>query len=46
LYLTQNIVNGAFAIRFSVGQTNTERRHVAAAWQVIQNTARNSIKAR
>ncbi len=40
LYLTQNNVNGAYSIRFSVGQTNTERRHVAAAWQTIQDTAR------
>ncbi|MDP6342064.1 MAG: pyridoxal-dependent decarboxylase, partial [Alphaproteobacteria bacterium] len=40
LYLTQNKVNGAYAIRFSVGQTNTERRHTAAAWQAIQDTAR------
>jgi len=46
LYLTQNIVNGAYAIRFAVGQTNTERRHVVAAWQAIQDTARNSPKAR
>jgi aromatic-L-amino-acid decarboxylase len=42
LYLTQNNVNGAYSIRFSVGQTNTERRHVAAAWQAIQDTARRS----
>ena len=41
LYLTQNNVRGAFAIRFAVGQTYTEPRHVAAAWQAIQKTARN-----
>ena len=46
LYLTQNIVNGAYAIRFAVGQTNTERHHVVAAWQAIQDTARNSPKTR
>ena len=40
LYLTQNRVNGAYAIRFSVGQTATEQRHVAAAWTTIQQTAR------
>ncbi len=40
LYLTQNRVNGAFAIRFSVGQTATEQRHLAAAWTRIQQTAR------
>jgi aromatic-L-amino-acid decarboxylase len=41
LYLTQNSVNGAYSIRFAVGQTSTERRHVAAAWQTIQDTARS-----
>ena len=41
LYLTQNDVRGAFAIRFSVGQTDTEPRHVMLAWQAIQETARN-----
>ena len=40
LYLTQNRVNGAYAIRFSVGQTATKQRHVAAAWAAIQQTAR------
>ena len=41
LYLTQNAVRGAFAIRFSVGETYTEPRHVMLAWQAIQETARN-----
>ena len=40
LYLTQNRVAGAFALRFSIGQTGTERRHVEAAWGAIQDTAR------
>ncbi|HYB42423.1 MAG TPA: pyridoxal-dependent decarboxylase [Candidatus Methylomirabilis sp.] len=40
LYLTQNRVRGAFAIRFSVGQTTTARRHVEAAWRKIEETAR------
>jgi aromatic-L-amino-acid decarboxylase len=40
VYLTQNLVNGAYAIRLSIGQTTTERRHVEAAWQRIQTTAR------
>jgi len=40
LYLTQNRVRGAFSIRFSIGQTATERRHVTAAWEMIQGTAR------
>jgi aromatic-L-amino-acid/L-tryptophan decarboxylase len=40
LYVTQNRVRGAYAIRISIGQTTTERRHVAAAWETIQATAR------
>jgi aromatic-L-amino-acid/L-tryptophan decarboxylase len=40
LYLTQNRVRGAFSIRFSIGQTATERRHVEAAWRKIQDTGR------
>ncbi len=40
LYLTQNRVRGAYALRFSIGQTTTEQRHVEAAWQAIQTTAR------
>jgi aromatic-L-amino-acid decarboxylase len=40
LYLTQNRVAGAYAIRFSIGQTSTERRHVVEAWRAIQATAR------
>jgi aromatic-L-amino-acid decarboxylase len=40
LYVTQNRVGGAYAIRMSIGQTTTERRHVEAAWQRMQETAR------
>jgi aromatic-L-amino-acid decarboxylase len=41
LYLTQNRVGGAVAIRVSIGQTSTERRHVEAAWRRIRDTARS-----
>ena len=40
LYLTQNRVHGAYAIRLAIGQTTTRRRHVEAAWEKIQTTAR------
>jgi aromatic-L-amino-acid/L-tryptophan decarboxylase len=40
LYLTQNRVRGAYAIRLVIGQTRTERRHVEAAWKKIAETAR------
>ena len=40
LYLTQTRVGGAYVIRFCVGQTTTERRHVQAAWSFIREVAR------
>jgi aromatic-L-amino-acid decarboxylase len=41
VYLTQNRVHGAYTIRLAIGQTSTERRHVEAAWHLIQKTARS-----
>ncbi len=41
LYLTQNRVGGAYAIRVSIGQTATRRRHVEAAWKKVQEIARS-----
>jgi aromatic-L-amino-acid decarboxylase len=38
-YLTHTRVGGQHTLRFAIGGTHTERRHVAAAWQVIQQTA-------
>ena len=38
-YFTQNRVRGHFAIRWSIGQTNTELRHVKDAWAQIQEIA-------
>ena len=40
LYLTQTRAAGAYVIRFCVGQTTTERRHVEAAWAFIREAAR------
>jgi aromatic-L-amino-acid decarboxylase len=40
LYLTRNLVQGRFAIRFAVVQTATTRSHVQQAWVRIQETAR------
>jgi aromatic-L-amino-acid decarboxylase len=39
LYLTQTRVRDAYVIRFSIGQTQTEWRHVEAGWRAIQETA-------
>ena len=41
IYLTQTRVRGRVAIRFSIGQTTTERRHVEAGWVVVREIARN-----
>ncbi|MBI4552477.1 MAG: aspartate aminotransferase family protein, partial [Candidatus Latescibacteria bacterium] len=39
LYLTHTTLNGQYTLRFCVGQTSTEARHVEHAWQAIQETA-------
>ena len=39
IYLTQGSVNGAYAIRVSIGQTGTGRVHVEQAWQAIRSAA-------
>jgi aromatic-L-amino-acid decarboxylase len=39
LYLTHTRLNDKLALRLSVGQTHTERRHVARAWEQIQAVA-------
>jgi aromatic-L-amino-acid decarboxylase len=39
LYLTHTKLNGEFTLRFCVGQTHTQARHVEAAWRRIRETA-------
>ena len=39
LYLTHTRLKDRFVLRFCVGQTNTERKHVQRAWQRIQEEA-------
>jgi aromatic-L-amino-acid/L-tryptophan decarboxylase len=41
VYLTQTRTRGRYVIRFAIGQRTTTRRHVQAAWQLIQQTARS-----
>jgi aromatic-L-amino-acid decarboxylase len=43
LYLTQTRVRGRYVIRFAIGQRTTTHRHVQAAWQLIQQTARSLV---
>jgi aromatic-L-amino-acid/L-tryptophan decarboxylase len=40
LYLTHTVLSGRYTLRLCVGQTNTEARHVEAAWEAIQEAAR------
>ena len=39
LYLTHAVLNDRYALRFCVGQTHTEAKHVRQAWKFIQGTA-------
>ncbi|MBZ5587903.1 MAG: aspartate aminotransferase family protein [Acidobacteriia bacterium] len=39
LFITQTMLDGRFTLRFCVGQTRTEERHVEAAWRKIQAVA-------
>lgn len=39
IFLTHTRLDGRFTLRLSVGQTNTERRHVVDAWSLIGEMA-------
>jgi aromatic-L-amino-acid decarboxylase len=39
LYLTHTALDGRYVLRFCVGQTHTEARHVETAWKHIQEAA-------
>ncbi len=39
LYLTHTRLDDKLTLRFCVGQTNTQRRHVEAAWKLIHESA-------
>jgi len=39
VFLTHTILDGKYTLRMVVGGTNTERRHVRAAWDLIRKTA-------
>lgn len=42
LFLTHCRIRGRYALRMSIGQTNTTDRHVADAWRRIRETAERS----
>jgi aromatic-L-amino-acid/L-tryptophan decarboxylase len=45
IYLTRTTVAGRPVIRFVVGQTTTERRHVEQGWRVIEEVAARLVTA-
>lgn len=44
LYLTHTRLHGKLTLRMSIGQTHTEERHVAHAWQAIRTLATELIE--
>ncbi len=40
VFLTHTKIRGDYTIRFCIGQTTTEKRHIEKAWQLIQDRAR------
>lgn len=41
IYLSHAVLGGGFTLRLCVGQTHTEARHVAEAWRLVTETARD-----
>ncbi|KAF9588975.1 hypothetical protein IFM89_017654 [Coptis chinensis] len=39
IYMTHGVIGGVYMIRFAVGATLTEERHVKIAWKVVQEHA-------
>ncbi|MCD6353925.1 MAG: aspartate aminotransferase family protein [Prolixibacteraceae bacterium] len=44
IYFTHTKLNGQVVLRFCIGQTNTEEKHVKAAWELVQQTAEKLIE--
>ncbi len=45
LYLTHTVLDGRYTLRLVVGQTQTEKQHVSAAWRQIQETAASLLSS-
>jgi len=37
VYLTHTVLNGKYCIRLSVGQRNTEEKHVRRVWEIVKD---------
>jgi aromatic-L-amino-acid decarboxylase len=44
IFLTHTKLDGKYTVRFVVGQTRTEFRHIEDAWQIIRNIGREMIR--
>ncbi|KAH7532949.1 hypothetical protein FEM48_Zijuj04G0077700 [Ziziphus jujuba var. spinosa] len=44
IYVSHTIVGGVYMLRFAIGATLTEERHVVAAWTLIRNGAEELLK--
>lgn len=42
MYLTHTVLDGKYTLRMCIGQTNTEERHVKAAWEKIQEEVKKN----
>ncbi len=40
LFFTHTVLNNLFVLRMSIGQTNTDWRHIETAWKIISETAK------
>jgi len=45
IYLSHTVLSGTFTLRFAVGATLTEKRHVSAAWTILQDQAMILLKS-
>jgi aromatic-L-amino-acid decarboxylase len=45
LFMSHTVIDGAFCLRFCVGQTNTAETHVAQAWRLIEGMSRQLARA-
>jgi aromatic-L-amino-acid decarboxylase len=43
LYLTHTKLDGRYTLRMSIGQSHTDRTHVAHAWQMMRAAARAAV---
>lgn len=43
-YLAHTVVGGRFVLRFAVGSTLQEERHVRSAWELIQKTTTEMLE--